>query len=673
VGLSAKWTLAWTWVAPLLLPLTATADTGLEVRSPNGQVVSTLQVRDCGPARGCLLYRVALRGRPVLVESRLGLEVEEGSLERDLSIVGQARTHRDARWRPPYGERTTIPDRYNSVTIDLAAAGPPARRMKVECRAYDEGVAFRYVLPAPPVGGWRIRQERSEFRFAPGSTAYPIHETEETFPTEAVPIDEVKPGALIPLTVRLRDGGVASVLEAHVLDYPRMTLGRTPDGALVTRLRGPVESGAAFASPWRVVLLGEAEGRLVENEHLVLSLNPPCAIADTSWIRPGKTISNEGSAPLETRVLERVVDFASENAFRYLQLDWGWYGTEWAWTDAERETFRRTMPQLAADPAWVVNTYADPFKVAKGPVPYRPDWKSVTDVDLDLPGLVRHGRDRNVGLCLYVEADHTLRDVDMDRLFATYREWGVVGLKPGFVRVGSQENTRWIRRMVETAARHRLWLCIHDGHLPDGMERTWPNVFISEGGGGQEGNHPASHDVTLPFTRNLAGAFDYTPGLYTQGKSHAHMLAMLVVYYGPTQTIRGGYPAWNGERGPGRGGVEIEFLRRVPVTWDDTRVLDARIARRVVVARRSGDTWFLGGMSGAEKERADLSLSFLEPGRTYAARIYRDDPSAAADGFCPAALETKFVTSRDRLTVAMERAGGFVATLDPAPGEGARP
>ena len=249
MGLSAKWTLAWTWVAPLLLPLTATADTGLEVRSPNGQVVSTLQVRDCGPARGCLLYRVALRGRPVLVESRLGLEVEEGSLERDLSIVGQARTHRDARWRPPYGERTTIPDRYNSVTIDLAAAGPPARRMKVECRAYDEGVAFRYVLPAPPVGGWRIRQERSEFRFAPGSTAYPIHETEETFPTEAVPIDEVKPGALIPLTVRLRDGGVASVLEAHVLDYPRMTLGRTPDGALVTRLRGPVESGGGIRQP----------------------------------------------------------------------------------------------------------------------------------------------------------------------------------------------------------------------------------------------------------------------------------------------------------------------------------------------------------------------------------------------------------------------------------------
>jgi alpha-glucosidase len=386
--MNAKRQSAWLWVVPILLPLTGTAAAALEVRSPNGQVALTLRVRDCGPARGCLLYRLGFRGRPVLLDSRLGLELEDGLLDRGLSIVGRASTHRDARWTPLYGERAAIPDRYNGVSVELSAGGPPARRLSVECRAYDEGVAFRYVLPAPPAGGWRIRQERSEFRFAPGSAAYPIHETEETFPAEAVPIDDVKPGAHIPLTVRF-PGGVASVLEAHVEDYPRMTLGRTPDGALVTQLGGPVEREAAFASPWRVVLLGETEGRLVEHEHLVLNLNPPCAIADTSWIRPGKTISNEGAAPLETRVLERLVDFASANAVRYLQLDWGWYGTEWAWTDAERETFRRTMPNLAKDPAWVVNTFADPFKVAKGPVPYRPDWKSVTEVDLDLPGLIR--------------------------------------------------------------------------------------------------------------------------------------------------------------------------------------------------------------------------------------------------------------------------------------------
>jgi alpha-glucosidase len=272
-----------------------------------------------------------------------------------------------------------------------------------------------------------------------------------------------------------------------------------------------------------------------------------------------------------------------------------------------------------------------------------------------------------VGLCLYVEAEHTLRSVaDLDGLFATYQSWGVAGLKPGFVPVGTQEDTRWIRRLVDTAARHRLWLCVHDEHVPDGMERTWPNLFISEGGGGQEGDHPVRQDVTLPFTRNLAGPFDYTPRLYTEGRSHAHMLAFLVVYPAPAPTIRGGYPAWRGDASFGRGGEEIEFLRRVPVTWDETRVLDAAIGRRLVVARRSGESWFVGGMSGAAAEPVDVALSFLARGRRYAARVFRDEPQA--DGpWRPARLETRTVDATGRLALAMEPAGGFVAILDPVP------
>jgi alpha-glucosidase len=196
------------------------------------------------------------------------------------------------------------------------------------------------------------------------------------------------------------------------------------------------------------------------------------------------------------------------------------------------------------------------------------------------------------------------------------------------------------------------------------MERTWPNLLISEGGGGQEGNHPASHDVTLPFTRNLAGAFDYTPALYTAGKSHAHMLAFFVAYYGPAQTLRGGYPAWHGDGSFGRGGDEIEFLKRVPVTWDETRVLDARVGARIVVARRSGESWFVGGMSGASAESVDLALSFLPRGRAYTARVWRDGES---DGkWRPARLETRRVGAADRLTLTMQPAGGFVAILDPA-------
>ena len=645
--------------------LAGAADAPLVATSPNGRV----RVEVSAAAAAGLAYSVTLGGQAVIEASRLSLVLDDGAPPLALSIVGHRRSRRAADWKPLYGERAVVPDRFEALNVDLASPGPRGRRLSIELRAYDEGVAFRYSFPKDAAPA-TIREERSELRFARGSVAWPIYWAEETFPTEPVPLDRLKPGAHTPLTVRT-PAGFASVLDADVADYPRMRLDPAADGALVTRLLGPAATKPGFVTPWRVVLLGADEGRLVENEHLVPTLNPPCAIADTSWIRPGKTISNEGSAPLETGALLRVLDFAADNAFRYLQLDWGWYGTEWTWTDADRDAFRKKMPAYASRTDWVPNTFADPSKVGRGPVPYRPDWDMVTEVDLDLPALVRHGRERNVGVALYVEAEHTLRGVaDLDRLFATYQAWGVAGLKPGFVPVGTQEDTRWIRRLVETAARHRLWLCIHDAHVPDGMERTWPNLFISEGGGGQEGNHPASHDVTLPFTRNLAGAFDYTPKLYTEGKSHAHMLAFLVVFYGPAQTVRGGYPAWHGDGSPGRGGGEIEFLRRVPVTWDETRVLDARIGSRVVVARRRGESWFVGGMSGATAESVDLALSFLPRGRAYAARVWRD--GAAEGAWRPARLETRTVSAADRLALTMEPAGGFVAILDPAAGREAQ-
>lgn len=627
----------------------------LAAKSPDGQTELAIGLREGWP-----VYKIARHGAAVVEPSALMLELAE-PFTGGFGLESVSPTSADASWKPLYGERDVYQDRYHGLTLKLAEQGKLGRHLAIEVRAYNEGVALRYRFPA---GNWKIRREQTEFRFVDGSKAYPIYSAEETFSKPPVAIKEMKPGVQTPLTLQL-PGGFASVLEADCANYSRLHLGKTADGALVSAITGAVESAEPFTSPWRVILLGDNEGELIEHENLVQTLNPPCAIADTSWIAPGKTISNEGSAPLVGRDLRRIIDFAAPNGFKYLQLDWGWYGTEWKWTDEDREIFRKTLPSYAQRTDWIQNTLADPFRVAKGPVPYRRDWKSVTTVDLDMPDLIRYGRERGMGICLYVEAARTLRAVDMDKLFATYEAWGVAGLKPGFVRVGSQENTQWIRKMIATAAKHHLWLCIHDGHLPDGTERTWPNLFICEAGGGQEGKHPAIHDVTLPFTRCLAGPFDYTPMLYTKGKTHAHMLAFLVAYYGPAQTIRGGYRAWNGDSGPSRGGEELEFLKRVPTVWNDTRVLDAKIAQRIVVARRSGETWFIGGMTGSEAQTSQVRLDFLSTGRGYTATIYRDDPTAASGDWRPAKRETRRVTSADTLALAMEKSGGCVVILDP--------
>lgn len=648
----------WLWVA---LSCSAQQEAGpvewVTAQSPDGRTELALGLREGWP-----VYQVCRHGKPVVEPSALQVELADAFAE-GFKIQSTTRPSHSGTWKPLYGEREHYPAGYQGITLKLAEQGKLARHMGIEARCYNEGVALRYLFPE---GHWKINKERTEFRFAPGSRAFPIYVTEQSFDRPPVPLAEVRVGAHTPLTIQL-PAGFASILEADCANYSRLRLSKTKDGALVSSLSGAVESAEPFTSPWRVILLGETEGQLIEHETLIPTLNPPCAISDTSWIAPGKTISNEGSVPLVGRDLHRIIDFAGKNGYRYLQLDWGWYGTEWKWTDTERDLFRTTMPGYSTRADWVANTEADPFQVAHGPVPYRPDWKSVTMVDLDMAKLIRHARKRGMGICLYVEAAHTLRAVDMDKLFATYESWGVAGIKPGFVRVGSQENTRWIRQMIATAAKHRLWLCIHDGHLPDGSERTYPNLFICEAGGGQEGNHPAIHDVTLPFTRCLAGPFDYTPLLYTKGKTHAHMLAFLVTYYGPAQTIRGGYHPWTGGKGQGQGGEELEFVRRVPTVWDDTRVLDAKIAGHLIVARRSGKSWFLGGMTGAEAHTTELSLDFLEPDRVYTATIFRDDSAAASGDWCPAKRETRNVTSADPLPVAMEKAGGWVAILDPVP------
>ncbi len=308
------------------------------------------------------------------------------------------------------------------------------------------------------------------------------------------------------------------------------------------------------------------------------------------------------------------------------------------------------------------NTYADPTKVAKGRVPYRPDWKDFhTVVGLDLPELVKVARERGMGVCLYMHGD-VLRAHDMDKLFALYQSWGLAGLKPGFVRYGSAEQTDWIRSMVEAAARHHLWLCVHDAHVPDGMERTFPNLMINEGGGGQEGNHPVRQDVIMPFTRCLAGAFDYTPHIYHKGKSHAHGVAFFVVFHGPTAVVRGSIKEF-ASSGPNRIGPEAEFMRRVPMNWDETRVLDARVGHHIVTARRNGGVWYVGGMTGEEPYTAPVTLDFLTPGKSYTATIFRDG-DAEAEGFRPAVKEVRTVRAGDSLNIPMAKAGGLAVILE---------
>ena len=234
---------------------------------------------------------------------------------------------------------------------------------------------------------------------------------------------------------------------------------------------------------------------------------------------------------------------------------------------------------------------------------------SLSHIDLDLPEVIRYGRSKGVGLTLYVNGG-TLKpygDHDVDLVFRTLARWGVAALKPGFVACDSQEDVQWLRRLVAIAAEHKLGLNIHDGYIADGMRRTYPNLLTQEGGGGRETNPPVTHEVMLPCTRHLVGAHEHTPTLYSgqDGRTTLFELAQLVVYHGARQSVRDAYGSRN------QFGAEMEFFERVPTVWDDVRVLKAEPGDCVVIARRSGRAWFIGGMNDEDARQVELPLDFL--------------------------------------------------------------
>ena len=642
-------------LAGFALHLTSSLFAAQTLVSPDGTVKVLFDLREGQP-----VYSLTFGDKPVLEAAPIGVALKD-AFRGGFEVAGSDAGKVDAEWQPVWGERAAIPERYARLALTLKEKDPRSRVCEIELRAYNEGLAFRYRLLFAAEAAWKIAREATEFRFPQGSAAFAIAGTEDTFPQEPVPLDDVPKQSMAPFTVRLPGGQYASVLEAFVIGYPRCKIEKRGGGAVGIALQGKAEGRGDFTTPWRAVLLAANEAQLVERAYFVQNLNPPCALPDTSWIKPGLTVSDHGNCLLQMNDLKRVIDVAHTNGFRYLQLDWGWYGTEWTWSDADRKKFLEVNPSWADDRSWVTNTYADPYTVARGRVPYRPDWKSHTVVDIDMPELVKYARERNMGVCLYMHGD-VLRAHDMDKLFATYASWGLAGLKPGFVRYGSAEQSDWIRKMVEAAARHKLWLCVHDAHVPDGMDRTYPNLMINEGGGGQEGNHPVRQDVLLPFTRCLAGPFDYTPHIYHKGKSHAHAIAFFVVYHGPTSVVRGSIKEF-ASSGPNRIGPEAEFMRRVPMNWDETRVLDAKAGHHIVTARRRGETWFIGGMTGETGYTAPVTLDFLAPDKPFTATVFRD-ADAETDGFRPAVKEVRAVKHGDSLNLVMARAGGFAVIVE---------
>jgi alpha-glucosidase len=594
-----------------------------QVESPDENVRIEFVMGDDGAPS----YRVDFRGRPMILESRLGFEPDFYS---GFEFVIASRETRRARWENPFGERRDVPDAYNELRCDLRHES--GRLLRITFRAYDEGAAWRYSPSEQGTDQFTFTGERTEFRFPPGTYGYEEHGTEGEY--RRVSTSDVRPWCERPLTLEYAGGVFASLTEAANANYPRMLLSPLEGvpGALVSALGGrtsntdranqrhdpTVRLRPDNASPWRVLVVGDAPGDLLERNYLLLNLNPPCALENVSWIKPGKAMRD---VTLTTANSKAIIDFAATAGLQYVHLDARWYGSEDAQTG---------------------------------------DATTVRVPNLNLEDVIRYGADRGVGVILYVDRRQIKRQ--RDELFPLYERWGVKGVKLGFVDVGPQEETAWIADTIAKAAEHHLMLNIHDGYRATGNNRTYPNLMTVEGIRGNEHMPMAEHNCTLPFTRYIAGIGDYTVCYYDNRlkTTHAHQLAMAVVSFSPLQWI-----FWYDKPDMYRGEPEVEFFRGMPTVWDETKVIHGQIGEYATIARRRDREWFVGTINAGSERSLRIPLDFLAPERPYTASLYADDPTI--DTRTHVRIDRQPVDAHTILDVPLRPSGGHAMWITPAP------
>ena len=616
-----------------LLICSLTHATGFEevLTSPDGRISLTLQQQTAADGKRALYYSVRYEGETVIRQSLLELQLDNHLSEsamalpidrrprwfENLQVVGTRRSAQDVTWKPVTGERSEVRDHYQALSVDLVKDDNPIYKMSVEVRAYDAGVALRFAFPENPKGTYyRIVSEDTEFALPAGTRGW-FHGWAQA-PYRLLPLRDWPDQSERPLTLELPNGLHVALLEARMVDYARtkFKLSTTRPDTLVTALHDPADLISPFATPWRGIMVARSPGQLIENNDFILNLNEPSRIADVSWIQPGKIMRVMTQT---TAAAKANIDFAARHHLQYILFDWKWYGPAFSFS-------------------------SDATRVA---IP-----------DFDLPAIIDYAKARGIGVWLYVNQQALL--AQSDTLFQTYRDWGVKGVKFGFVQVGSHRWTTWIEKTIQQAAAARIMVNVHDDWRPTGEQRTWPNLMTAEGIRGNEEMPDATHNTVLPFVRFLAGAADYTICYYDPRikTTHAHQLALAVIYYSPLQTLY-----WYDRPEMSQDEPELAFWDRIPTVWDETRVLEGRPGQSVTIARRGGDEWFVGSITNNDAREIRLPLSFLAKNKRFVATVYADDPSVPTR--TQVGVRTLAAGADDVWTLKLPASGGQAIWLRP--------
>lgn len=641
------------------------------ITSPNGRIVFTLTTENDQPR-----YQVSLEGEEIISPSRLGLRFAEGrDLDEGLAIASAEVGTHDETWEQPWGERRLVRDRHNELLVKLRAAGDSEYGYDLRVRIFDSGVGFRYEVP--DTGPRAVVDEITRFNVDGDATAWwtpagEFNRLEYTYRT--TPVSEI-PRANTPLTLRLEDGTHIAIHEAALVNYAGMWIDQRRGGELEADL-APRHDGVkarvdgAFITPWRVIQIADDAPGLANGTDIYLNLNEPNKLGDVSYFTPGKYVGiwwgmhintfTWGSGPIHgatTENTKRYIDFAAENGFSGVLVE-GW--------------------NVGWDGDWFNN--GDLFRFAE---PYE---------DFDIEELGRYAAEKGVELIGHHETSGNITNYEnqMEDAYALYEANGIHMVKTGYVADGSdlklvdgdgfarytwhdsQERVEHDIRVLEAAHAHRIAVNAHEPARDTGLRRTYPNAISREGARGMEFNawgtppNTVEHQAILPFTRMLAGPFDFTPGIFDlmpNGEDDqnrvpstlAKQLALYVTIYSPIQ-MAADLPE-NYAAHPDA----FQFIRDVPTDWEESITLQGEVGDFVVTARqeRGGQDWYLGAVTDEYERKVDLDLDFLTPGLTYRAEMYLDGPGADWDTNPYAfKVETQEVTSEDSLGFWMAAGGG---------------
>lgn len=683
----------------------------LHISSPNKGITLTFSLNK----HGTPLYEVAYKGRKAIDASMLGFKIKNQSdMDSRFAIVSSKTSSFDETWQPVWGEYKEIRNHYNELIVTLEQPKVSNRILKMYFRVYNDGVAFRYEFPLQKnLSYFIIDKEMTQFNligdhtsfWIPGDYdtneyAYTTSKLSEVHAQKGLTASEIGTRTIIadnavqtPLMMKTDDGLYINIHEAALVDYPVMQLLVDKEHDILEATLVPDAVGnvayvqTPFNTPWRTIIISDkAKDILASN--LILNVNEPCKIEDTSWIYPQKYIgiwwelhvgkhswnyADVGNVKLDgtdwqsltpngrhgatTENTKRYIDFAAEHGFDGVLVE-GW---NIGWED------------------WYGKWKEEVFDFV---TPYP---------DFDIEELHAYASEKGVKLIMHHETSASVTNYErrMNKAYEFMKNHGYTTVKTGYVgRIiprGEYHDGQWMVNhyvhVAKEAAKHEIMVNSHESCRPTGLHRTYPNWLACEAARGNEFNawsagNPPDHETILPFTRLMGGPMDYTPGIFQtkmdyynpRKREHIHttlvkQLALYVTLYSPLQM------AADLPENYKRFMDAFQFIKDVPVDWDDTRIIEAEPGDYITVARKAKgkDEWFIGAITDEHARTSDVLLDFLNPNQWYIATLYLDGRHAHwKENPMSYNIEKALVNNETQLTLPLAAGGGSAVSITPA-------